>query len=512
MKSKIKTIALACIVLSSMSSSSTLNNVYMIFRTPISSILEMEQTSIHTEIISDRPLDGILKFSGISETSNFSDPLPLDPSALIVAEYCDRPVPYLDGVLNESFWDAEWDIISYSDNKMNLTIKHNKENLYLAATWDASIYDTPSIYFEDDGVYRDYQLDSEYEDEKYVGNYVYWQEGAMQDFYDAHWDDGWTVEDEENHTSFYGAKLMNNTWYLEANIVINVSDPLDIYCNSNERMGFMFKNGFQEVFPTGAYQYTPNNIWADLQILWDFPNNTESSKPTGEIPEMLDISEIPIHYAVENDTSKFISWQLSDNAAGGLYKILRNGKDWEHGWQHWRNNEVIQTPINTNLGVKEFNYTIIYCDALQNWGEEISQIIRIQPNTAPQIEFPSDQFEFEIDSGFDSFQFTIIDDQQGGNYSIVSDNNDTFILSHPYQSNISETVLLTDLGFDLFTPQELGISINFVDLSGAMGNANLTISLKETKIISSYPIFGLFSIVLITTCVSIWFKKKKFIH
>ena len=79
----------------------------------------------------------------------------------------------------------------------------------------------------------------------------------------------------------------------------------------------------------------------------------DQTAPTSSIPSNASY--------VQNSTGQVITWTLNDNAAGGFYRVFRNGSEIQ-GWTAWTRGSVYNIPINTDIGLGMFNYTIFFND------------------------------------------------------------------------------------------------------------------------------------------------------
>nr|MDO8084166.1 hypothetical protein [Candidatus Sigynarchaeum springense] len=90
-----------------------------------------------------------------------------------------------------------------------------------------------------------------------------------------------------------------------------------------------------------------------------------------------------------NETSVFITWTVQDTVGGtGSYRVLRNGIEIV-SWTPWSSGISILVPVNTNIGIAFWNYTIQYRDVLNAYG--IQDSVRVAVNDVPTVIPPSDQ-------------------------------------------------------------------------------------------------------------------------
>jgi hypothetical protein len=90
----------------------------------------------------------------------------------------------------------------------------------------------------------------------------------------------------------------------------------------------------------------------------------------------------PDDYIFEANDTVNMSWTLADNMSSwGYYNVLIEGEDYVSGT--WTNNTPINVTVDTNRGVGNFNYTLLFNDTVHSdsdyWG------VLIEDTTAPRV-------------------------------------------------------------------------------------------------------------------------------
>lgn len=110
---------------------------------------------------------------------------------------------------------------------------------------------------------------------------------------------------------------------------------------------------------------------------WSFVVDTEP--PTSTTPDDA--------WFPANSTVNFTGWKLFDTNPG-YYRVLRDGKQLMPFMQ-WTNSTEIPVPVDTNIGLGAFNYTIQYNDSANNYGKQDTIIISINDTSPPTININS---------------------------------------------------------------------------------------------------------------------------
>jgi len=104
---------------------------------------------------------------------------------------------------------------------------------------------------------------------------------------------------------------------------------------------------------------------------WDFKSGVNTDIYAQRIKNILPTSTNPGDIITSKDGSEIINWTLSDDSAGGKYRVLANDTNgnyytWKN-WTSWANNTSLNVPINlTTSGF--FEYTIEYSDDQNQFG------------------------------------------------------------------------------------------------------------------------------------------------
>jgi len=102
-------------------------------------------------------------------------------------------------------------------------------------------------------------------------------------------------------------------------------------------------------------------------------NTTDTTPPTSNTPSDTEFSA--------NTTASFDKWKFTD-LHPGYYRVLRNGSEIVSSTP-WTNDINITVPIDTNISLGDFNYTIQYNDTTGNNGTQDSVIIIIKDTSPP---------------------------------------------------------------------------------------------------------------------------------
>ncbi len=101
----------------------------------------------------------------------------------------------------------------------------------------------------------------------------------------------------------------------------------------------------------------------------------DTTPPTSNTPANIEFSA--------NSTANFTYWKLYD-LHPGYYRILRNDTE-IIPQETWSNNTNITVPVNTSIGLGDFNYTMQYNDSAGNYGTSDTVIITINDTTPPTL-------------------------------------------------------------------------------------------------------------------------------
>ncbi|MFX0100986.1 MAG: lamin tail domain-containing protein [Candidatus Hodarchaeota archaeon] len=111
-------------------------------------------------------------------------------------------------------------------------------------------------------------------------------------------------------------------------------------------------------FPTDLYYWRVRPMFYGVRGNWSdyFMVNLTNlvSPPTSSHP--ADIFTLP------NATNVNITWQIWTQNTPGQYRVLREGIEIQ-SWQAWTNGTAIVIPINTNIGLGIWNYTLEFNDS-----------------------------------------------------------------------------------------------------------------------------------------------------
>ncbi|MEA3559698.1 MAG: fibronectin type III domain-containing protein [Candidatus Thermoplasmatota archaeon] len=251
--------------------------------------------------------------------------------------YCflDDP-PVFDGKITQADgWDDTISTIFESEDlDIRIQAKHDGEKIYLmiandrkhVASGDDSQLD--HIYFEDDGIYPERELDSENEDCKYVG-----VSGAPDGFRDAFhpstggWQvDGGHVDDGGCLWSDMGGWKIAEWWaYLDT----GTDEDMDV--TSNETLGFAI--GWGQGWPGGDIDMYDASEWGSLHVIFDImPTRIVMTYPEeGEL--IKEGEDITIEYIGKASDIEFrwdsISWLpmgkedtiLTDGVEDGIHQL-----------------------------------------------------------------------------------------------------------------------------------------------------------------------------------------------
>ncbi len=266
-------------------------------------------------------------------------------------------------------------------------------------------------------------------------------------------------------TDVFGTLVLNYTYTNDADEITIDGSATQIFTNpsTSNIIGNRVDNGtFKLVFTAFAFEGIQNQDalkgedFLNRTLTWLLapPNDTKS--PTVNNPSA-------INYAA-NSTNDFTNWILSDNVAGGYYRVLRNSSthvDWTP-WTRWMN---LTVPVDTNNGIVVWKYTIQYNDSLGNWGLPDTVLITIFDNTAPLSNSPIDT-SYPANSTLNTIDWILTDNAGSGDYQVLK--NDT--VYSPWQN--------WTIGVNLGVP---------VDTNNGLGAWNYTIQFNDSVGIGGLP-------------------------
>jgi parallel beta-helix repeat protein len=118
----------------------------------------------------------------------------------------------------------------------------------------------------------------------------------------------------------------------------------------------------------------------------------------------------PADAVYEQGTVHTIPWTLSDNRAGGYYRVTRNGTG-VAGWTAWASGVGFTIPVDTSTEV-DWNYSIFYNDSSNNFGTPDEVFITITlPNEAPAAVLNAPEDFYSLEEGVISFSYIPTDDR-----------------------------------------------------------------------------------------------------
>jgi hypothetical protein len=172
--------------------------------------------------------------------------------------------PLIDG--NVTYQDKWFECMEYVFNQtpheLSLRAKHDDENLYLLFTTNSKAIHPYKILFEDDGKYPERELDTWYEDCKYIG-----VDGR---FRDSNYCSGWTIvgdtggDIEGGYASFWNGEIAVSEWWLP----LSTGSRNDINVTGRETVGFAFVSNLINVHIGGIDPLDPKT-WLNLTIMYE---------------------------------------------------------------------------------------------------------------------------------------------------------------------------------------------------------------------------------------------------
>lgn len=188
-----------------------------------------------------------------------------------------------------------------------------------------------------------------------------------------------------------GSYIASNTMPIAANMTYLIDvDPSSICMTVNGEAAAVTKTDINKGY---RVEHTPSVPYGDGEVAvclnasdaadnfisssWSFFVDTKS--PLSNTPEDTEFSA--------NSTTYFTGWKLFD-LYPGYYRVLCDGEEIVPPAQ-WANDTQLSIPVNTGLGIGDFNYTIQYNDTAGNSGVQDTVIITIDYFTAPKINISS---------------------------------------------------------------------------------------------------------------------------
>ncbi len=206
---------------------------------------------------------------------------------------------------------------------------------------------------------------------------------------------------------------------------------------------------------TGISVNVTDNLTYLATYSWSFVVDTVA--PTSTTPEDVGFSA--------NTTVNFTGWKLFD-INPGYYQILRDGKQLTPFVQ-WTNSTKISVPVDTNIGLGAFNYSIQYNDSANNYGKQDTVIIIINDTTPPIININS---PLEGDStSSDSITVNGTVDGTGTLPSVTVNKISAETFLDGFSGTFTKTV-----------PLSVGVNTIYANATDAAGNAN-SISVNVTR-------------------------------
>ncbi|MFW3145973.1 MAG: Ig-like domain-containing protein [Thermoplasmatota archaeon] len=222
--------------------------------------------------------------------------------------------PELNGYVTE---EDDWEGMPYTEmhdgsGTIRIRSKHDGTDLYILVMVNGNYDHQGEVFFEDDGIEPEGELDSENEDHKYVGS------GTPPGIADAHWDEGWSVGGE------FGSKNNGAVYYGDADgwsieewwIPLCTGDPEDINVTGNETLGFAW--GWVRGWPiTHHSPYSPED-WGSLHVIFDqAPTLIELLEPEDGFLGPGESAKVDFHGPCEKPEYSWDEGEWSDVPANG---------------------------------------------------------------------------------------------------------------------------------------------------------------------------------------------------
>ncbi|MBD3227465.1 MAG: hypothetical protein GF329_04680 [Candidatus Lokiarchaeota archaeon] len=219
----------------------------------------------------------------------------------------------------------------------------------------------------------------------------------------------------------------------------------------------------------GVWNYTI--VFNDSYGLWGAPASVfvtveDNTPPTVDSPSDEVIAA--------NNTGETISWTLQDNCEGSHYYVWINSTIEAAPWTSWNDSDTVNVPVDTNIGLGDWNYTIIYNDTSGNWGIQDEVIITIEDQTNPTVNSPNDA-SYHANSTAIYDDWILTDNCGGGYYRVLIDG----VEWRTWQSWTNDS----NLSVEVDTNRGLGdwvYTIEYNDSSGLTGTTDsVTINIYD---------------------------------
>ncbi|MFX0098809.1 MAG: hypothetical protein ACFFCS_04450 [Candidatus Hodarchaeota archaeon] len=134
-------------------------------------------------------------------------------------------------------------------------------------------------------------------------------------------------------------------------------------------------------------------------------------------PPVISDMQVLSTTVIKNQTGLFINWTILDDfPSRGLYRVLLDGVEYI-GWNAWISGTPINVPIDTNQGLGNFNYSLLYHDDLGVFGIQDTVVITVVMNPPGAFSLSSDAGTPDIDGNFQLTWSTALD---AINYSLYN--------------------------------------------------------------------------------------------
>jgi len=193
------------------------------------------------------------------------------------------------------------------------------------------------------------------------------------------------------------------------NMMINGSSV--VFSNTTIDNGYRIENITSQPYPDGIINVSvtaENNFSVSATYLWFFI--VDATKPTSTKPDDIEFSA--------NSTANFAYWKLFD-LHPEYYWVLLNGTEIISP-QQWTNDTNLSIPIDTSIGLGDFNYTIQYNDTAGNYGDPDTVMININDTSSPYAFGNVPANGSYINNPQPSIYINIADNASGVNKSSIS--------------------------------------------------------------------------------------------
>ncbi len=262
---------------------------------------------------------------------------------------------------------------------------------------------------------------------------------------------------------FGGSYISSNTTPIAANITYLIDvDPSSICMTVSGEAAAVTKTEINKGY---RVKNTPSVPYGDGEVTvclnasdaadnyvshtWSFFVDTKS--PLSNTPDDTEFSA--------NSTTYFTGWKLFD-LYPGYYRVLCDGEEIVPPAQ-WANDTQLSIPVNTDIGIGDFNYTIQYNDTVGNYGEQDTVIITIDFFPAPKININSPVDGYSTTSGSVTVSGTV--NGTGSLPSVTVNGVDADLFLEGFNGTFSQTV-----------PLSLGINTISANATDARGSTNKT--------------------------------------